>query len=1559
VDASLAPYYEKAYRTGDLVRWRNDGTIDFLGRIDRQVKITGVRIELGEVEGAMEGAEGVVQAIATALLDPIHNQKRLVGYVTPGNVDPAVVRSHCRSMLVPAMVPAVVTALDAFPLLPNGKVDVKSLPQPDWTAQMTAVNATACHLTSDANPASVSDEHSIVVLDIIGDVLGLETSEIPLSVELFDLGASSIQIAVIVGKIRKELGVNLDLRDVYADSVVNKLCAVVRLEKGGDEKKTDGKSKAKHRILGFPIPTWYPTPRAHRVVQRIVKSASQLMAVTLLMMCIAASVLPGLCFVAYTSTHFNTTHAIVFAPLAYFIWGASLMFISLAAKWALVRRYTPGVHAVWGFFFMRWWIVHRLVRITEKVILGHLAFTSLLCYYLRAMGATIEDNTCINTCSVTDFDLIFIGQGSIIREDVLITGHSIERGYLVLGEVNIGSNCYVGMQSVVMPGSSLDTGVSLEAMSMVPLGAALPPNTAWEGSPARPKDKNAVVPASGATVHGEQQLSPGAVENFKHIGLAVSIAMTWISLLPLAASVYLWQASLVLVAATAGFGLIAANIIYMAQAILLKWVVLGGRLKPGKYKMNSAYGVRFTLLQSWLTSAPLAKSFCALFAHTPVMPVVMRALGAKIEGQNIIFGLSSAMLVGADQIQLGEFATLGYGAAVLGAAVVSGEELIIATTVIKESSFIAEGAIVMPGCTLGKGSLVGVQSIIQAYSNLADGSVWSGSPAFCLDPGLVAEENVLVGTGTATHVATSSSTKGRQLKKQSSRWLLSQNSLLRRPNSKVLTSRGLVAVHTARAFEGTSMLLETLSENVDYNADEENELSGADVRAAWKASLGRVGSTKSSAVAMHGRSSAKASRRNNTFLRPKPTAFSQASMIIEQLKEIKETESNYDILTLLVPCVLLPCWIFGALIVPLFCLNDDAVATAASSGSIIAVLSYSTSFLMLSGVTIAGLFVFTKKYFIGKFDVASYSIDGSSNSTALLHSSNLEVLCTAASTLGLDAIMGTQAASWCLAALGAQVGSDVYMENFPMVEADLLTLEDYVTIGRGTHIVSYTIENGCMDYLSVHVAAEVTFGPRSYAMPGVVFEKQSALGALSVAMKGETVAHGMYMEGSPLICVGTWYKESEDGEAVPPRPPPVPAEKLAVVQHMRQDAQLPQQIKLPENLVIRTRSPQIVLLTGATGYVGAFILRELLENGNNNGSTVQKVYCLVRASSVEQGAERIKKQLLHLGLCTEMKWKTSFASRVAALPGDLGQPRLGQTEGKFQDLCDEVDVVINNGALVNLSKDYEFMRASNVGSVLELLRLCVSGTALTPLHQVSTVGTLPRSGDQLIKERFESTADALAMHSGYVQTKWVSEQLISQASDRGLPVALHRLGRIGGDSKNGCGNESDFCMLMVKGCLQMGCFPRDYTMDLDIIPGDMTATIVVERALNSFIHGNYGEHENGSFSSLGRVYHVTNPRPPPFQLAVDVLRDMGYDFEEIHYGSWRERLLTCSSEKNALRPLEMAFGPFPVPKSIKKPVIDCSNAGISENTTSAEMLLGDFTWFKKIGFFPAQAGTAV
>lgn len=120
----LHVHYERAYRTGDLVRWLSNGELEFLGRIDRQVKINGVRIELGEVEAALNSAPSVTNAVAVAILPEGSSSKRLVGYVVPAAVDSATVLAHCRERLLPSMVPSAIVVLDAFPLLPSGKVSM-------------------------------------------------------------------------------------------------------------------------------------------------------------------------------------------------------------------------------------------------------------------------------------------------------------------------------------------------------------------------------------------------------------------------------------------------------------------------------------------------------------------------------------------------------------------------------------------------------------------------------------------------------------------------------------------------------------------------------------------------------------------------------------------------------------------------------------------------------------------------------------------------------------------------------------------------------------------------------------------------------------------------------------------------------------------------------------------------------------------------------------------------------------------------------------------------------------------------------------------------------------------------------------------------------------------------------------------------------------------------------------------------------------------------------------------------------------------------------------------
>ena len=123
------------YCTGDRGRWGYSGQLDFLGRVDRQVKLRGFRIELGEVETALRAAPNV---LAAAVVLKTTEPPALISYVEPASVESTLVLVHCRSRLPAYMVPARVVPMEALPRLPNGKLHLRSLEGMAQTAELAS-----------------------------------------------------------------------------------------------------------------------------------------------------------------------------------------------------------------------------------------------------------------------------------------------------------------------------------------------------------------------------------------------------------------------------------------------------------------------------------------------------------------------------------------------------------------------------------------------------------------------------------------------------------------------------------------------------------------------------------------------------------------------------------------------------------------------------------------------------------------------------------------------------------------------------------------------------------------------------------------------------------------------------------------------------------------------------------------------------------------------------------------------------------------------------------------------------------------------------------------------------------------------------------------------------------------------------------------------------------------------------------------------------------------------------------------------------------------------------
>ncbi|HYI11615.1 MAG TPA: amino acid adenylation domain-containing protein [Thermoanaerobaculia bacterium] len=316
--------------------------------------------------------------------------------------------------------------------------------------------------------------------------------------------------------------------------------------------------------------------------------------------------------------------------------------------------------------------------------------------------------------------------------------------------------------------------------------------------------------------------------------------------------------------------------------------------------------------------------------------------------------------------------------------------------------------------------------------------------------------------------------------------------------------------------------------------------------------------------------------------------------------------------------------------------------------------------------------------------------------------------------------------------------------------------------------------------------------------------------------------------------------------------------------------------------------PRAAFLTGATGFLGAFLLDELLRE------TSATIYCLVRANDADDGLRRIRENLATYGLTADL-------TRVIPILGDLGSPQLGLDDATLAHLAETLDVIYHNGGAVNFIAPYESLEAANVTGTREVLRLAAT-SRIKPVHIVSTLGV------HFTRERIGLTvreADPLPPGSqiidGYNQTKWVADRVAQLARESGLPVSIHRPARITGESRTGALNPGDFFYSWIKGCVELGAFPDDTTA-LNMAPVDHIARAIVRLSLSGAAPGDH---------------HYFNNRTLSLETLVASLRSRGFALEVVPFDVWRDALRR--TEGNAFA----KFIPLMTEPDAGEPFFDC------------------------------------
>jgi thioester reductase-like protein len=329
------------------------------------------------------------------------------------------------------------------------------------------------------------------------------------------------------------------------------------------------------------------------------------------------------------------------------------------------------------------------------------------------------------------------------------------------------------------------------------------------------------------------------------------------------------------------------------------------------------------------------------------------------------------------------------------------------------------------------------------------------------------------------------------------------------------------------------------------------------------------------------------------------------------------------------------------------------------------------------------------------------------------------------------------------------------------------------------------------------------------------------------------------------------------------------------IKQMRADARL----SLPALPPARPGVQSDILLTGATGFLGPFLLSSLL------GQTSYTLHALVRATDAAHGLDRIIASL-HQAHLWSPALEAEVRARVHVVCGDLAEPDLGIGEAAFQRLAESVDAIVHNGALVNYVRTYDALRPTNVAGTRELLRLAMT-THRKTFHMVSSTFIYGWSTKPVVGES-DANEEMFGLDFGYSQTKWVAEQLALEAQRKGLDVRIYRPSLISPTS-TGFGSQDDILVRLAAFMIQHG-LAVSARNQLSLLPADLVADHIVAML--------------GLPASAGTVFNIT---ADDYYNITDIARLLseryGYSFTYHDIPSFVEQVKRRCTRRDPLFPL--------------------------------------------------------
>ena len=296
-----------------------------------------------------------------------------------------------------------------------------------------------------------------------------------------------------------------------------------------------------------------------------------------------------------------------------------------------------------------------------------------------------------------------------------------------------------------------------------------------------------------------------------------------------------------------------------------------------------------------------------------------------------------------------------------------------------------------------------------------------------------------------------------------------------------------------------------------------------------------------------------------------------------------------------------------------------------------------------------------------------------------------------------------------------------------------------------------------------------------------------------------------------------------------------------------------------------------ILFTGGTGFIGGFLLIEILEN------TETVIYCLLRCSSKKEGKERLVNRLQEKGV-----WKEKYNARLKVIVGNLDLPKLGLSGKELIRLADEIDVIFHLGASINWISNYTSQAQANVLNFKELLKLATS-KKIIPIHYSSSMSIYASAKKFLNEPIFENEIfhEPGSLYGGYCQSKWVCERIIEQARERNIPINVYRIGETKGNSSTGLSDLNNFVNLFMCFCLMTHVAPLTYrNTRFNYVPVDYIAKAIL--------------HISKNMKGTGKTFQFNSTQLFTLKEMVNEMNKCGFEVKLVTDDVW-ERALSDGS----------------------------------------------------------------